>query len=191
MQSWGAAVIGEPVDLSHWAHVLRKPFDPWVEVHGNETILRSEYLDELKSASEVRDRALSIIDRLNGAIGLSQGARPLRFGGVAEFASNGRLHRTMFAETAYFDLRGATVSANVTVIGPDGKTVPPSAPLPSEVQKWARVADSDELLGDALVYFGRSSNWFDIYKTLECLILKFGPSEGEFLDLGGHRKTRF
>ena len=45
--------------------------------------------------------------------------------------------------------------------------IPPSPTVPSEVQAWATLADDDELLEDALIYFGRATDWFDIYKTLE------------------------
>jgi hypothetical protein len=97
---WGAVVQGEPGDLADWARVLKEPFDPWVEVHGNETALRSASLDQLTSATEVRDRSIAQIERLNGAMALSQGSKPLRFGGVIQFTGDGRLHRTIFAEMA-------------------------------------------------------------------------------------------
>jgi hypothetical protein len=51
------------------------------------------------------------------------------------------------------------------------------------VQHWSTNADSEPLLDDALIYFGKATDWFDIYKCLECLILKFGPSEAGFLAL--------
>ena len=74
--------------------------------------------------------------------------------------------------------------ASATVIGTDGKPVPPPPPQPSEVQKWTTLAENDDLLDDAFIYFGRATDWFDIYKTLECLILRFGGSESAFLALG-------
>lgn len=95
---WGAVVLGEPVDLEDWVLVLKEPFDPWVEVYGSETVLRSASLDELDSASEVRDRSIAQIERLNGAMAVSQGTKPLRFGGVIQFTAEGHQHRTMFAE---------------------------------------------------------------------------------------------
>jgi hypothetical protein len=109
---WGAVVLGEPTDLEDWAHVLKEPFDPWVEMHGTETVLRSASLDELESASEVRDRSIAQIER-------SQGSKPLLFGGVIQFAPDGRLHRTIFAEMVAFEA-GDKLRATVTVTGPDG-----------------------------------------------------------------------
>jgi len=159
---WGAVVLGEPTDLEDWSNVLKEPFDPWVEMHGIETVLRSASLDELESASEVRDRSLAQIERLNGAMALSQESKPLRFGGVVQFTTDGRLHRTLFAEI--FESRDRFFHATVTVIGPDGKPVPPASPQPSDVQRWMAIADDDGLLEDAFIYFGKAVDWFDIYR---------------------------
>ena len=181
---WGAVVQGEPSDLEDWAYTLKEPFDPWIEMHGTETVLRSASLDELETANEVRDLANLQIERLNGAVALSQGAKPLRFGGVIEIAHDGKLHRTMFAEMGAYELRDK-MRAFGLVIGPDGKPSPPAPPQPTEVQAWTKVAEDDELLDDALIYFGRATDWFDIYKTLECLIMRFGGGKEEaFLSLG-------
>jgi hypothetical protein len=181
---WGAALLGEPTDLEDWAYTLNEPFDPWVEIHGAKTVLRSASFDELASASEVRDRATALIERLNGAVALSQQARQLRLGGVIQFAPDGGMHETLFAEGT---LKGrGKLRANAIVISPDGKPAPP--PQPSEVQKWTTLAESDDLLDDALIYFGRAIDWFDIYKALECLIRRFG-GESAFLALGWASET--
>jgi hypothetical protein len=75
---WGAVVIGDITDLESWAHALKEQFDPWVETHGTDTVLRSALLDELDSAIEVRDRSTTLIERLNGAMALSRGSKPVR-----------------------------------------------------------------------------------------------------------------
>ena len=62
---WAAVIQGEPSDLDAWANNLKDPFDPWVERHDVETVLRSNSFEELTSAEEVRSRALAYIDRLN------------------------------------------------------------------------------------------------------------------------------
>jgi hypothetical protein len=41
---WGAVIRGEARDLEDWISVLKEPFDPWVEIHGNDTVLRSRAL---------------------------------------------------------------------------------------------------------------------------------------------------
>jgi hypothetical protein len=173
---------GHDFDLQDWREMLKPPFDPWVEVHGSDAVLRSESLDGLTSASEVRDRVVAHIDRLNGAMFVMRQSQPLQFSGVVELAPDGKVHRTVFVEG------GAHVRARVgaiaVVIGPDGKPKSEPPPKPSEAQTWAAIADGDDLLEDALTYFGRVSVpdpvrhpptfWFDIYKALECLIGRFG-----------------
>jgi hypothetical protein len=177
---WGAILRGEPTDIEDWVHVLKKGFDPWVEVHGADTVLRSSSFDELESADHLRDRAVVLIDRLNGAVSLSQGAKPLAFGGAVEFTEDGKLRRTVFAE-GHADGR-AKVRAVATIVGRDGRPVT-APPQPSDAQAWMVLAESDGFLEDAFIYFGRATDWFDLYKCLECLFLRFGGSEEAFLAL--------
>jgi hypothetical protein len=175
---WGAKILGRPKDLSQWAASLKPPDDPWVEVHRGEHVLRAQSLDESGSAGEVKGRAVAQIERLNGAMALfSAGAEPVKFAGVIEFR-DGALHETMFVEHGEIILSG-TSFFSATATG--GSAAPPG---PSEVQQWMSIADGDDLLEDALIYFGRATDWFDIYKTLECLILKFGAgNEEKFIGL--------
>jgi hypothetical protein len=184
-RGWGAVVEGKPRDLDQWANTLKAPYDPWVEQHDGKTVLRSASLDELKTANAVRDGALAYIDRVNGAVALSREAGPLRFGGVVEFAPDGKCHH-LFAEVV---LNEEADFLQATVTGPDGKPVPSSPPQPSEVQEWTTVAEDDDLVNDALIYFGRPKNWFDIYKALECLISRFGGNESAFAKLGWASET--
>ncbi|MGY4285810.1 hypothetical protein ACVWXO_005030 [Bradyrhizobium sp. LM2.7] len=164
--------------------MLKAPFDPWVEVHGTDTILRSNSLDDLTLADEVRDRVIAHIERLNGAMFVMMHGEPLQFGGVVEFASDGTMHRTMFADAAF--LARSRIHAAAVVIGPDGKLKADPPPTQSDVQRWVAIADNDDILEDALIYVGRVSApdqphpptfWFDIYKALECLIERFGGNK--------------
>jgi hypothetical protein len=171
--------------------MLKPSFDPWIEVHGSDVVLRSASLDGLTSASEVRDRVVAHIDRLNGVMFVMRQSQPLQFSGVVELAPNGKVHRTVFLEGGAY-ARGRAGAISVMVVGPDGKPKPEPPPKPSEAQTWAAIADGDDLLEDALIYFGRVSApgpgqhpptfWFDIYKALECLMHRFG-GETPFLAL--------
>jgi len=82
---WGAAIEGKQNDVAQWESALKEPFDPWVENFDNQTLLRSTAFDELETAKEVRDRAIALIDRLNGAMALSRDSGALRFAGVTQF----------------------------------------------------------------------------------------------------------
>jgi hypothetical protein len=118
-------------------------------------------------------------------------SQPLQFSGVVELAPDGKVHRTLFVEGgAYGRARAGAIT--VTIGGPDGKPKPEPPPKRSEAQTWAAIADGDDLLEDALIYFGRVSApdparhpptfWFDIYKALECLMHRSG-GEADFIAL--------
>jgi hypothetical protein len=179
---WGVVLEGHPADLSFWQHKLKHQSDVWAETHDSETVLRATSFDELGSAGEVRDRAIAYIERLNGAMTVSSfDSRPVQLRAVIRFKPDGHLDQILFVEPAKFEIRGSMIAA-ATVTGPDGQLVPPPAPAPSEVQRWSEIADQETLLDDALIYFGRATNWFDIYKALECLIDRFaGGNATEFL----------
>jgi hypothetical protein len=97
---------------------------------------------------------------------------------------DGRLHETIFVEmAAAFEIRDR-LHATAIEAERDGTPVPPPPPQPSEVQRWMEIAYGDPFLEDAFIYFGKAVDWFDIYKALECLILRFGGgSESAFLEL--------
>ena len=126
--------------------------------------------------------ATELIDLLNGAVGLSAGTGPVRFGGAAKFTEGGTMHRTLFAESGAFMISGSRVHMITIALGPDGKEIE-QPPQPSEAQRWIEVGETDKWLNDALIYFGRSHDWFDAYKTLECLFCWAG-SESAFIALG-------
>ena len=95
--AWGALLQGASEEIADWTEVLKPGFDPWIETHGADTVLRSRVLDGIETASEVHDRAGALIDVLKGAVALSQGAGPLKYAGVAELSSDGKLHKHVLA----------------------------------------------------------------------------------------------
>ena len=182
--AWGVLLQGAPEEIADWTEVLKPGFDPWIETHGADTVLRSRVLDGLETASEVHDKAGALIDVLKGAVALSQRAGPLKYVGVAELSSDGKLHKHVFF-SGHANLGRFRAHAVMVALGPDGKPLPPPPAQASEVQNWSATAQSDGLIEDALIYYGRATDWFDIYKALECLILKFGRGrEKTFKELG-------
>ncbi|WP_025036206.1 hypothetical protein [Bradyrhizobium sp. DOA9] len=186
---WGAVLRGHEFDQQDWRDMLKPPFDPWVEVHGQDTILRSNSLDDAMSAIEVRDRFSAHIDRLNGAMLIAKQSQPLSCGSVVEFAQDGKINQTIFMKGL---APGRSKVGAMAIKLVDGKPEPELLPHASDVQNWAAIADNDDLLEDALIYFGRTSGsdagqypptfWFDIYKALECLMERSG-GEPKFLKL--------
>ena len=183
---WGVVLGGDAFDLEAWREALKQPFDPWVMETDDGLILRSRLLDPAATASEAYERAKALMEQVNGVLGVSPGAQLVRLGGIVEILSDGtRRRHDVFAQ---FNITDAPdrIRAAVIVRGPDGKPKPPP-PGPSNPQRWLSIAASDDLLADALTYFARGDDWFDIYKALECLILRFGGGKKKafqaFLDL--------
>lgn len=165
---WYARIEGDDADLDDWRHSLNEPFDPVAEKLPNgETVLRSTDFEGLADASEVRERALVLIGRLNGALNLWNGTRPVRFAGVYRIDSEGKQHAWIFAEMAALEFGRCVMRATAVVFGPDGKPLPPPAPTPSQPQNWNGLAESNDDISDLLDHFGRADNWYDIYKTIE------------------------
>ena len=180
---WGVVLGGEALDLEDWREALKQPFDPWVMETEDEPILRSSLLNPATTASEAYELAKVLMEQVNGALGVSHGARLVRLESIAEILSDGTRRRQAFAHRS----EGARVKDRPTaeVFGADGKPKPQPPPAKSDPQRWLSIAAQDDLLADALTYFARGADWFDTYKTLECLIQRFcGGDPKKFLALG-------
>ena len=180
---WGIRLTGDVIDLGYWESGLQPPFDPWIEIESGERVLRSESFDELASGEDVRVTGIALIDRLNGAFAISHQARSVKLNGVVEFTATGKVNRHIFVAHATFEIRGVAANITVETFGPDGKPSPTPPPQPSPVQSWSSTAEQDPVLDDALIYFGKATDWFDLYKALESLELKAGGKQA-FLALG-------
>lgn len=164
---WYALLTGDDVDLDDWRYTLNDPFDPVaLKLPDGATALRSRDFEGLLDAEAVRARALILIARMNGALAISSGARPVRFGGVVRIHEDGRQDAFAFGEMIAFETR-CVARFTAVLLGPDGKPVPPSTPHPSPPQLWNELAEAEDDLSDLLDHFGRSDNWYDIYKTIE------------------------
>ena len=165
---WYARLQGEDVDLEDWTYSLDEPFDPVaLKLPNGETVLRSADFEGLEDASEVRERALVLIGRLNGALNLWNDVRPVKFAGVYRIDDDGNQHAWVFAEMAAMELGRCVMRATAVVLGSDGKPVPPPPPAPSRPQDWNRLAEENDDISDLLDHFGRADNWYDIYKAIE------------------------
>jgi hypothetical protein len=162
-------VSGHEFDEMQWERLLKPPFDPWCERiawNGEEIlVLRSSGFDKLGAANDVRQHALTMIGRLNGAFSATSGAKPLTFKGVGCFNELGQVHFTVFAEL--HDRVRVTDSFTAEVRDANGNLIPPPPPQPSAAQRWIKAAEDNDDIADLLVFAGRADNWFDIYKAVE------------------------
>jgi hypothetical protein len=178
---WGAMLAGDPLDLEDWRETLKQSFDPWVTTAEARLILRSSRLDGEAKPIAAYERAKALMDEVNGALRASRRTGIVRLDGVAEVFHDGRCRPVAIEQmVSAVRIREGFVA---TLLGADGKPKPDPAPRPSEVQRWLSIAAEDDLLADALTYFARGDDWFDVYKALECLEMRFGGEE-EFRSLG-------
>ena len=170
---WGVVLDGEAFDLEDWQGALKQPFDPWVVATEDGLILRSKLLEPATTPNEAHDLALPLMDMVNGALGVSHSARVVRPKAIAEVLSDGTHRQHVLLQIAGAEIRDKATFVAV-VLGSDGKPKPAPPPEPSNPQRWLSIAAEDDLLADALAYFARGDDWFDVYKALECLEMRFG-----------------
>jgi hypothetical protein len=166
---WGVVLAGDADDLEDWHGALKHPFDPWVMKVEIGLILRSSRLDGEATAIAVYERAKALME-VNGALRASHRTGIVRLEAMAEVFSDGACRRHLFAQLRVTEARDR--ASMVVVVGGPEKPAPP--PEPSEPQRWLSIAAEDDLLADALTYFARCDDWFDVYKALECLEMRFG-----------------
>jgi hypothetical protein len=166
---WIVLLTGQDMDMSLWERSLQRPFDPWCErVPQQGLALRSRSFDQTQSADEVRERAIELIERLNGALGVEVGAEPVNYRWVGRIDDNGKVDIWVFPVTGHARLRGrGMMTPDTEVRDINGNIVPPPPPGPSAAQRWITAAAKNDDLADMLVFMGRADNWFDIYKAIE------------------------
>jgi hypothetical protein len=162
---WGVQLAGHSFDLLDWEAALKPPFGPYVELINDVYILRSSEFDGLQQPSEVLERAELLVEQINGAMAVSRGSRPIRVGNVVQIMPDGTRHDYQMAAAV---MEGRSRATAVGAAMRDGVILPSPVPRESEVQRWTAIADVDDRLADALVYFARAT-WFDLYKAIECL----------------------
>jgi hypothetical protein len=163
---WIIQLTGHEFDFVYWERSLRPPFDPWCErILRNGSfvwVLRSRSFDHLQSAVEVRERAILLIQRLNGALGVEVGAEPLTLNAVGQIDDQGGFHFAVFAEAS---LRARTM-LSAEARDAKGNLIPAPPPEASATQRWIKAAAQNNDIADMLVFAGRADNWFDTYLIL-------------------------
>jgi hypothetical protein len=161
---WGILLGGDQFDLEDWQETLKPPFDPWITKTDDGLILRGPLLDSATTSSEAHYRGMELLAQANGALGASRKTGIVRLEAVVEFLPDGRRQRHTILWFRASDARDR--ARMVVAVGPDGNPPPPE---PSVPQSWLAIAAKNDLLADALRYFGRGESWFDMYKALECI----------------------
>lgn len=167
-QGWYVQLSGEKFDLEDWEYTLNEPFDPVVMQEPDGTfLLKSREFDEARTADEVREKALGLINRLNGALALMHGTRPVTLAGVIGVDDQGRRHISVTMTGVGLAIGRARMRATATVLGPDGLPLPPPPPQPSDAQRWNQLASTSDDIADLLEQHGKAEDWYEMYKAIE------------------------
>jgi hypothetical protein len=147
---WGIELAGHAFDLADWSEALKPSFEPYVEFHAGQHVLRWSGFEACQTAVEVRDEAIPLVERLNAVMAITKDTRPIEFNGrVIEFGPDGTPHRTFSLSSGTSEGRSRAAAVGV-VIGPDGQEISQS-PRSSPAQHWVDISEDDELLADALI----------------------------------------
>ena len=172
MPNWLVRLKGEKFDLEDFPSLLRSPEHTAIEENGF-YYLKSSDFDSLGSADEVRERAIAIIDMLNGAMKLHiHNFRGVFEDGVTLIKEDGSRHH--YAYLGGTIAARAKVSATVTT----SKGTQQIAPQPSNVESWLSLAEDDEKVDKALRFF-RENTWFCLYKVYETIRDDVGGKDGK------------
>jgi hypothetical protein len=172
MPKWLVRLGGERLDLEDLPSLLCSPEHTVIEEDGS-YYLKSSDFDSLGSADEVRERALAIIEMLNGAMKLHiPSFRGVYEAGVTLIEEDGRRHHYVYLE-ASLTLR-SKLSVNPTVTTSNGTRQ--MTPPPSDVHSWISLAKTDKAVADALHFF-RDNTWISLYKVYEIIREDAGDEE--------------
>lgn len=161
---WAVEVTGARPDLDDLQRALPAPFDPWVEDDetsgGTKLLLRSKSWFQLEDVDVVHEQAVRLLEQIRGALLLLFGDdEPLSLGSVVRFDYAGGRNVYVMARSA-------------VAFGAAGRFRPVVAvaePTETQLQKWLKAAEADDMRAEFFVHLSRADNWFDIYKAAELL----------------------
>jgi hypothetical protein len=132
-------------------------------------VIRSIEFAGATTGEEVKDRAVFMIEAINGAMNLLTGGGRIDFDGVIEVQPDGKLNYFLFPEPIV-----ARSRVHAAALEHGGTSAPPA---PSPAQRWYKSGTTDRVVADMLVRFGKQTSWYDLYKTYECVRRLYGGEQ--------------
>lgn len=149
MPNWLVRLKGEKFDLEDFPSRLRSPEHTVIEENGS-YYLKSSDFDSLNSPDEVRERAITIINMLNGVMKLLiPDFRGVFEDGVTLIKEDGSRHRYVYGDVEL----PITQRLKVGETGTTSNGTQQVAPQPSNVESWLSLAKGDKAVADALHFF--------------------------------------
>ena len=147
-------------------------------------MLRSGCFGDLQGAEEVRQRAILLIQLLNGALGVEAATRPLNLDVVGRIDDQGEVQQLTSLGSGELKARSAELAASGDVRDMEGNLIQ-STPQPSNAQRWIALAKNNDKIEGMLVFAGRTDSWYDIYICIEFAEKLVGSEHQLYHLLGG------
>lgn len=164
MQNWLVRLKGEEFDLEILLPLLHSTKLSIIK-ENNSYYLKSSDFGSLKLADEVRESAIAIIKRLNGATMLfNHNFHSISEDGVLLVEKNGKRCFHLYLEGS-IKIR-SRVSANLKATTSNG--IQQIDPQYSTVESWINLAKNDKTVADALHFF-KKGTWISLYKVYEII----------------------
>jgi hypothetical protein len=110
---------------------------------------------------------------LNGAMGVVASAEPVSLLSVTEAKPDGSVALITHAE-AHIRLGRMKARGGGVAVDVDGHEIPPPPPVATTAQRWATTAASNAKVADLLRHVGKSDDWYELYKAIECASILAG-----------------
>ncbi len=163
MSEWLVRLKGDEFDLEALSARFQSTERSVRKEENGYHYLRSASFDSMTDNKAVRERALELIERMNGAakFHLGEDFQPVEFDGIMQRADDGRRDQFIYLDPIETRSR---VSLSTTIIKEGVATEPPQ---PSDdPDALVTLAEQDERVADALRFFARG-DWVNLYKAWE------------------------
>lgn len=164
MDEWLVRLKGHQFDLKELLNLFASADQNVKEGEGGYYYLRSSDFDGAADSDVVSQRALELIELMNGATAFHAGAsyHPVEFDGLSHIDESGHRRNFVFLPTLINERSGVLANLTVSTIG---ETVNASRP-PSRAEFLVGLADRDGRIADALRFYERG-DWVNLYKAWE------------------------
>jgi hypothetical protein len=175
---WGVQLTGSQTALGFWLSNLKRPFDPYLEMIGDErgdfVVLRSRSFANVETVNNVFEEATTLFATIYVAERGSLVANPIDLGPVVEFTEAQLPRRTYVLTLAPITVHAHVGTASLYVRDAFGHPVAvtpndTSEIHPSKVQRWFEAASVDDRIKAAIDHLHGKPGWVEFYKAFEAL----------------------
>lgn len=162
--AWEVRLSGNPADLRMLANSFTGP-DLIITNRGEEFLLTGPEFEGLNESGKIRERAIEILEFVNGGARLALESRePISIGGLYYRHADGRRDAYVFAESVVIHFQALAPSITVSRLDGSTQVYHPADP----VQEWVALASSNKAVALALRLLSTGVwDWVNLYRIFE------------------------